>query len=58
MSVLKQVKLLSDLSDAELNYLWMFCQDKILKEWETLFHEWDEANAMYILASWEIEIFG
>jgi len=56
MSVLKQVKLLSDLSDAELNYLWMFCQDKILKEWETLFHEWDEANAMYILASWEIEI--
>lgn len=56
MSVLKQVKLLSDLTDAELNYLWMFCQDKTLKEGETLFHEWDEANAMYILASWEIEI--
>jgi hypothetical protein len=32
MSVLKQVKLLSDLSDAELNYLSMFCQDKVLKE--------------------------
>ncbi len=56
MSVLKQVKILSDLSDAELNYLSMFCQDKVLKEGETLFHEWDEANAMYILAHWEIEI--
>jgi len=56
MSILKQVNLLSDLSDTELNYLGMFCQDKMLKEWETLFHEWDEANAMYILASWEIEI--
>ena len=56
MSVLKQVKLLSDLSEAELNYLSMFCQDKVLKEGETLFHEWDEANAMYILAHGEIEI--
>lgn len=56
MSILKQVKLLSDLSDSEIEYLSMFCQDKLLKEWETLFHEWDEANAMYILASWEIEI--
>lgn len=56
MSILKQVKLLSDLSDKELDYLSMFCQDKTLLEWETLFHEWDEANAMYILASWEIEI--
>ena len=56
MSILKQVKLLSDLSDKELDYLSMFCQDKTLIEWETLFHEWDEANAMYILASWEVEI--
>lgn len=56
MSILKQVKLLSDLSDNELHYLSMFCQDKILKEGETLFHEWDEANAMYILANWEVEI--
>jgi hypothetical protein len=39
MLVLKQVKLLSDLSDEELNYLSMFCQDKVLKEGETLFHE-------------------
>ncbi|MDA7494804.1 cyclic nucleotide-binding domain-containing protein [Candidatus Gracilibacteria bacterium] len=56
MSVLKQVKLLSDLSESELKNLSMFCQDKTLSEGETLFHEGDEANAMYILAEGEIEI--
>lgn len=56
MSVLHRVKILSDLSEKEINNLSMFCQDKLLLKWETLFHEWDEANAMYILASWEIEI--
>lgn len=56
MSILKQVNLLSDLSTSEIEYLSMFCQDKVLLQWDTLFHEWDEANAMYILASWEIEI--
>lgn len=56
MSLLNSVKILSELSQSELDYFSMFCQEKIIKTWETLFHEWDDANAMYILAKWEVEI--
>jgi CRP-like cAMP-binding protein len=56
MSILNNIKILSELSQNEIDHFSMFCQEKFVKAWETLFHEWDEANAMYILADWEVEI--
>jgi len=56
MQILHNLELLSELSIEEKNNLELFCQEKFLLPWETLFHEWDEANAMYILASGEIEV--
>ena len=57
MSTLKQINLFSDLTDSELDYLSLFCQNKVLSQWDILFQEWDDANAMYILINWEINIF-
>lgn len=56
MSILNNIKILSELSQNEIDHFSMFCQEKIIKAWETLFHEWDDANAMYILADGEVEI--
>ncbi len=56
MNILNGIKLLSDLSKKDLENLSLFCQLKKMKKWEILFKEWDEANAMYILKSWNFEI--
>jgi len=56
MSILKDLELLKELSDEHKNNLELFCQQKFLEAWEVLFRQWDEANAMYILASWKIEV--
>ncbi len=54
--LLKKMELLSSLSDSELDALSLFCQNKTVSKWETLFNEWDEAIAMYLLFSWEFLI--
>lgn len=56
MSMLKDLELLKDLSDQQKDNLELFCQQKFLEAWEVLFRQWDEANAMYILASGKIEV--
>jgi len=50
-------KIFEKLSIEEKNQLEIFCQEKSLTEWEVLFKENDEANAMYILEEGEIEIY-
>ncbi len=57
MSILEGLELLKDLSDAQKDNLALFCQEKFLEPGEFLFHQWDDANAMYILASGEIEVY-
>lgn len=57
MWMLDWIKLLDSLSSEELTQLEIFCQKKFLKEWEILFEEWQEANALYLLIDWRIEIF-
>ena len=57
MSFLREISIFKGLSDSELESLKLFCQPRALKSWEILFKQWDEANAMYILFKWEIEIF-
>lgn len=56
MSLVDWIKLLADLSDSEKDNLSLFCQEKILKAWEILFYEQDEASAMYLLKDGKIEI--
>ena len=55
--MLNGIKMLEDLSDNELSQLEVFCQQKFLKKWEVLFEEWQEANAVYLLVDWQIEIY-
>lgn len=57
MSFLDNIWLLDVLSSDEKSSLELFCQEKNLSSWETLFLEWDEANAMYFLAKWKIEVY-
>lgn len=51
------ISIFDSLTSEELNNLSMFCQERFLKEWETLFKEWDDAVAMYILKSWKLKAY-
>jgi CRP-like cAMP-binding protein len=57
MSILGWVKLLKGLNKEELTYLEMFCQERLVKAGGVIFSEWDEANSMYLLKGWKIEVF-
>ena len=48
--------ILGDLSDQDKAQLEIFCQEKFMKNGDTLFNEGDEANAMYFLKEWKVEI--
>lgn len=56
MSFLNWVSLFSSLTAEEKKSLEMFCQERSLSNWEILFNEWDEAQAMYIVKEWELEV--
>lgn len=56
MSLLFKLSTLESLSELEKKNLSLFCQEKILKKWDVLFNEWDDASAMYILENWRMEI--
>ena len=56
MAMLDGLGMLDYLSDTDKTQLEVFCQEKFVSQWEILFKEWDEANAMYFLKEWEIEI--
>lgn len=57
MNILDWLELLSTLSIEEKEQLALFCQEKEVKTWEKVFCEWDDANAMYILKTGEIEVY-
>lgn len=56
MKILQGLELLKDLTQNEKSNLELFCQEKFLWKGEVLFREWDDANAMYILASGDMEV--
>ena len=56
MSLFDNIKIFWELSWEEKENLSLFCQQKYAEPWEVIFTEWDEANAMYILAEGEVEI--
>ena len=57
MGLFDNTKILKDLTNSEKKNLEVFCQEKNVKAWEILFNEWDDANAMYLLQSWEIAVY-
>lgn len=56
-SILDSLSILETLTQQEKEYLAIFCQERYLAKWETLFSEWDDWNAMYFLKTWKIDIF-
>lgn len=57
MSILSWINILKDLSEKELSSLEVLSQERFIKSWDLLFSEWDEANSMYLLKQWKIEVF-
>lgn len=57
MSFLDGVYLLDGLTPEEKQDLTNFCQSRIIPKAEVLFSEGDEANAMYILKTWAVNIY-
>ena len=57
MSFLDGIKIFSVLTPEEKIKLENFCQERIIKKWEILFSEWEEANCMYILRSGSIWVY-
>lgn len=54
---LEKIEILSTLTEWERNTLSIFCQERNLSDSEYLFKEKDEANAMYFLIDWYLEVF-
>lgn len=57
MWILDNLSLFSWLSEQEKSTFELFCQIRKLRKWEILFSEWDEAQAMYIVKEWSLEVF-
>lgn len=51
------IDLFSSLGKEDLNTLSLFCQEREIKEWEILFQEWDDSSSMYIVKSWNLEVY-
>ena len=54
---LDNIKILEWLTKQEKQNLSLLIQEKKLDTWEQLFVEWDEANSMYLLLEWELEVY-
>lgn len=50
MNYFEGVELFSDLSTEDQNSLSDFCQTQELNSWDVLFNQWDEPQAMYVIA--------
>ena len=57
MTFLDWVEMFKSLNLEEKEQLALFCQEKHILSWDELFKEWDEANAMYFLIDWKIEVY-
>ena len=57
MGIFDKLKMVNALTDEDKKHLETFCQVRELEAWEVLFNEWDDANSMYFLETWAIEIF-
>lgn len=51
------IELFAALDDNEKNKLSIFCQERLIKSWEIILNEWDDATALYIVKNWKLEVF-
>jgi len=54
--MLENIEIFSWLATQDLNTLELFCQERLYKNSEVVFSKWEEATAMYIVKSWELEV--
>jgi len=54
MNYFENIDLFSDLSAEDQIHLSAFCQTQSLNEWDVLFSQWDEPQAMYVIRSWKL----
>lgn len=57
MNFFKNVTLFSGLSEADGQMLSSFCQKQGVQKGEYLFHQWDEAQAMYLIKEGELAVY-
>jgi len=56
-NVINSLELLNDMSYEEKKDLSLFCQERLVYKWDTLFSDGDIANSMYFLQKWSFWIF-
>lgn len=57
MSILDWISFFDDLTSWEKDNLSLFCQERVIKEGDILFNEWDEAVALYIVKKWQLKVY-
>lgn len=57
MSLLDSIDFFKTLTPSERDNLALFCQERFLRSFETLFNEWDEATALYVVKSWKLKAY-
>lgn len=57
MSILDSVELFDSLSDSERDTIALFCQERLLPGGEVLFHEWDDAVALYVVKTGSLKAY-
>lgn len=57
MTILENIPFLESLHPEDIQHLSYFCQEKVMKEWEELFHQWDEPNAFYIVTEGSFSVY-
>lgn len=57
MSILDSVELFESLTSNERETLSLFCQERLLRGGEVLFHEWDDAVALYVVKSGTLKAY-
>ena len=57
VSMLSDIALFDPLSESEKQSLSLFCQERLLSAGEVLFHEGDEATALYVVISGTLKVY-
>lgn len=56
MNYFDNIDIFSEISEVDQASLSDFCQMQFLQAWEVLFQEWDDPQALYIIASWVLSV--
>ncbi len=57
MPILDSIELFESLTSSERETLSLFCQERLLRSGEVLFHEGDDAIALYVVKSGTLKAY-